>query len=261
MPNVANAALERMRRGELALGTVLHQARTPDIAVAMKTCGYDWLFIDIEHNAMTVDTVAQICITALNVGIAPIVRVSEGDYASCLRFLDNGALGLIMPHVETVEQALELVHHCRFPPLGKRSIGGHIPQINLEMRPLAEIKDAISQATMLVAMLESPTGIANAAAIAAIDGIDALMIGTNDLSIEMGIAGQLGHQSIRAAYAEVIAACKQHGKFAGMAGIGDRQLQEDYIRMGMRFVQSGSDMSFMMKAAAESAQYVRSISF
>ena len=100
---IRNPARERLSKGELALGIGLRQARTVDIAAAMATCGYDWLFIDLEHGTMPLDTAVQIAVAALSAGIAPLVRVPSQDYALATRALDGGALGIVMPHVDTAE--------------------------------------------------------------------------------------------------------------------------------------------------------------
>src|SRR3712207_4368102 len=103
MPTVTNSARERLERGELALGFGIRLARTVEIAKVARNAGYDWLFLDLEHGTMSLDTASQICIAALDVGLAPIARVPSGDYASATRLLDNGALGIVMPHVNTAE--------------------------------------------------------------------------------------------------------------------------------------------------------------
>src|SRR5918999_6054460 len=105
MPTVSNSARARLEQGELALGVGVRFARTVEIAKAMKSVGYDWLFLDLEHSTMSLDAASQICVAALDVGIAPIARVPAGDYPSATRLLDNGALGIVMPHVNTAEEA------------------------------------------------------------------------------------------------------------------------------------------------------------
>ena len=106
-------------------------------------------------------------------------------------------------------------------------------------------------------MLESPEAIENAHQIAAIPGIDALLIGTNDLSLEMGIPGELGHSDIVAAYDSVIAACKTHGKYAGMGGVYKPELMAKYIEMGTQLILAGNDISFLMESARRQASAVR----
>ena len=108
-------------------------------------------------------------------------------------------------------------------------------------------------------MLETPQAIDNAEAIAAVPGIDALLIGTNDLCMEMGIPGEFGHDRVVAAYDKVIAACRAHGKHPGMGGAYAPQLIERYIARGMRLILSGNDFSFLMAGARAQAAGVRAM--
>src|SRR5260370_1027712 len=93
----------------------------------MKACGYDWLFLDVEYNSMDLDTAVQISVAALGAGIAPIVRVPAGQFWLATRVLDGGALGIVMPHVDTPEEAHEIADRLRYPPQGHRSIAGGLP--------------------------------------------------------------------------------------------------------------------------------------
>lgn len=257
MLTITNSAKARLEAGELALGVGLRNARTVDVAKAMKTAGYDWLFIDMEHNTMHVDTAAQIAVAAQDAGIAPLVRVPGRAHHHATRVLDGGALGVVVPHVEDATVAAAMVRNVRYPPTGRRSLTGAMPQVDFETHHLGEVVTAIDAATLLVLMIESPEGVAQADAIAAIDGVDALLIGTNDLCMAMGIPGRLDHPDIVAAYEHVIAACRRHGKHPGMGGVYVLPLMERYIEMGMRLVLAGSDHGFMMSAAKSQAAALR----
>src|SRR5436190_23755982 len=124
MSTVQNHALRQLREGKLAVGLGVNVARTVNIAQIAKTCGFDWLFIDCEHSSMDPDMAAQISAASLAVGVSPIVRVPGYEHHHASRMLDNGAHGIVFPHVDTAEQAKRLADYCRFPPAGKRSMGG-----------------------------------------------------------------------------------------------------------------------------------------
>src|SRR5215471_5186278 len=250
---VKNAMRDRLEADQLALGIILRQARTVDIAPAMKACGYDWLFLDLEHNSMDLDMAVQISVAALGCGIAPIARVPARQLWMATRILDGGGLGIVMPHVDTPEEAKAIAAALRYPPIGHRSVAGGLPHLRYEKHSLAETCTAINDATMVIVMLETPLAIANADAIAAVPGIDSLLIGTNDLAMELGIPGGFGDERIVAAYQAVVDACKKHGKHAGVGGIADEALLKRYIDMGVRVVLPGSDLSFMQSAASETA--------
>jgi 4-hydroxy-2-oxoheptanedioate aldolase len=252
---VPNAAKDRLAAGKLALGVILRQSRTVDIAPVMKACGYDWLFLDLEHNSMDLDTAVQISVAALGCGIAPIVRVPAHQLWMATRVLDGGALGIVMPHVDTPEEAQAIAAALRYPPQGHRSVAGGLPHLRYERHPLAETCAAINEATMVIVMLETPRAIENAEAIAAVPGIDSLLVGTNDLAMELGIPGAYGDGRVAAAYQSVVDACRKHGKHAG---VGDHALIKRYVDMGVRLVLPGSDLAFLQSAATATAATMRS---
>jgi len=254
---VNNPARARLERGDLSLGVGVRAARTVDIAKMMKSCGYDWLFIDLEHGTMSLEFASTISVAALDTGIAPIVRVPFMQYHMATRALDGGALGIVMPHVDTPDQARDIADHLKYPPMGHRSVAGGQAIFDFKPMKIAELIAESNRATLVVVMLETPTAIANADKIAAVPGIDVLLIGTNDLAAEMDIPGEFGHERIAAAYETVIAACKKHGKWSGMGGVYNQPLLGKYVGMGIQMVLAGNDVGFLMAAGAARAQEMR----
>jgi 4-hydroxy-2-oxoheptanedioate aldolase len=259
MSSIKNITRERLARGETALGIGIRLARTVDIGKAMKTAGYDWLFIDLEHGPLSLDTAAQMSVAGFDAGIAPIVRVPHGEYTMATRALDSGALGIVMPHVDTADEARTVVEKLRYPPQGHRSVAGSMAVTDFKPMKIGEQAALINATNLIVVMLETPRAIENADAIAAVPGIDILLIGTNDLCAEMGIPGDFSNPKVEAAYAKTIAACKAHGKWPGMGGVYTEPLLQKYVAMGMRFVLCGSDFSFMQAAATQRAEFVRKL--
>jgi len=257
MVQVVNRARERLAKGELSLGMGIRLSRSVDIAPAMQTAGYDWLFLDLEHSAMDLDTACQIAVAALGAGIAPLVRVPHKQYWLATRVLDGGALGIVMPHVDSAAEAAEVVDHLKYPPIGHRSVAGAPPQLGYRSLPVGEASAALNEATLIAVMLETPQAVADAEAIAAVPGVDVLLIGTNDLTMELGIPGEFGHAKVVAAYERVIAACRKHGKWPGMGGIYTEDLMAKYIDMGARFILSGADLGMMMAGATQRAKFLR----
>ena len=254
---VRNLARERLEQGEMSLGVGIRTARTVDIAKMMKTAGYDWLFIDLEHGPMSIEFATTLAIAALDTGISPIVRVPFMQYSMATRVLDNGALGIVMPHVNTPEQAREIVDHLKHPPVGHRSLAGAQAIFDFKRIPIAEMIEAANASLLVIALMETPSAIVKAEGIAAVPGIDALLIGTNDLAAEMGIPGEYGHARVAGAYETVIAACQKHNKWPGMGGVDAEELMRKYIGMGMRLVLTSSDGGFLMAAAGRRAELAR----
>jgi 4-hydroxy-2-oxoheptanedioate aldolase len=257
MSTVRNPARERLERGEVSLGLGIRLSRSVDIAKILKTSDYDWLFLDLEHGTMSIDAAAQIATAALDAGIAPLARVPNGEYSIATRLLDNGALGIVVPHVDTAEEAREVVQKLKYPPVGHRSMGGTGPHYGLRSASTGDVAAALNAANLTVVMLETPTAIENADAIAAVPGVDVLLIGTNDLCAEMGIHGDFGNDRVADAYRKMINASKKHGKFPGMAGIYNDPLMQRYIEMGARFILSGSDANFLMASAGQRTGFLR----
>ncbi|MEK6593691.1 MAG: aldolase/citrate lyase family protein [Pseudomonadota bacterium] len=259
MSVIQNTAKRRLAAGELSLGMGLRQARTVDIAAIAKTLDFDWLFIDMEHNSMDVGVASQIAMAALGVGIAPIVRVPGKEHYHASRLLDAGAQGIVVPHVDTAQEAERVVSNCKYPPIGHRSVAGAQPQLSFKNLPTGEATRLVNDETLVVVMLETPAAIANAEAIAAVQGVDVLLIGFNDLCAEMGVPGDFGGDKARAACAAVVAACRKHGKHPGIGGVYDHKLMQKFIDMGARFILSGSDISFMMAGGRDRMSFLRSL--
>jgi len=259
MDIVPNHTKRRLAAGELALGMGVRNSRTVDIATVARTCDFDWLFIDMEHSSLDVDMASQLAMASLGAGVSPIVRVPGHEHYHASRLLDNGAQGIVAPHVDTVEEAKRIVSACRYPPQGKRSVAGPAPQFGFKNVPLGDATRMMNEETLVIVMLETPKAIANADAIAQVEGVDVLLIGTNDLCAEMGMPGQFAGAKVESAYKTVIDACRKHGKYPGMGGVYDPKLMTKYCGIGMRFILSGSDLSFIMAGARERSNMLRPV--
>jgi len=259
MVKLENPALKRLEAGELSLGVGIRQVRTVDVAPLMKTCGFDWLFLDLEHSTMTLDATAQISMAALDAGIAAIVRMPIGDFAVATRLLDSGAMGIVHPHVESVEEAREIVDKLCFPPLGHRGVGGGIPHFAYRNVDLAEAIAELNRKTIVAVMLETAEAVAKADEIAAVEGIDIVMIGTNDLALALGHPGEFGHPEVVQAYETVAAACKKHGKYLGSGGVYAPELVARYVDMGVRFLLAAGDVGLILTAGQQRVATLRGI--
>jgi 2-keto-3-deoxy-L-rhamnonate aldolase RhmA len=175
------------------------------------------------------------------------------------RCLDSGALGIVIPHVDTPEQARAMADAFRFPPAGHRSIAGGYPHFGFAPTPTPEVVKGLNEATLVIAMIETPLAVENVERIAAVPGIDALLIGTNDLALEMGLPGQIEDPRVVASIERVIAACQKHGKTAALGGVYAREPLKRYVAKGLRMILAGNDLGVLLNAAQDQASFVRGL--
>ena len=257
---VRNNVKEKLARGEVVASMTVRLIRSIEIARLAKTAGFDSIYVDVEHSTLSLETTGQICIAALEAGIAPFVRVPSTRPEHVSRVLDAGALGVIAPHIRSGGEAREVVSAAKYPPLGERSHAGALPHLHYRSFPVAEVNAAMNDATMVVVQFETADAIERAEEIAAVEGVDMVLIGTNDLLADMGLPGQYEHARVRDAYERTIAACRKHGKHVGVGGLATRpKLAAEYVRMGARYVSTGTDLAFLLAESTARAKQVREL--
>ncbi|HET6608728.1 MAG TPA: aldolase/citrate lyase family protein [Rhodopila sp.] len=259
MPITTNVTKQRLKAGKMALGFGVHHLRSVATPMVIAGTGHDWMFIDGEHGAFNIQEITQLCIAALPQGVTPIVRVCAGAIDEATRALDNGALGIVVPHVDTAAEAKRISDAFHYPPMGHRSWGGPPAVYSYQAPSIAEAQAGINQEIITIVMLESPEAIRNADAIAAVEGIDVLFIGTSDLTAELGISGQFGHPKVIEAYQAVGDACRKHGKTLGMGGVYDEENASRYVGMGARFLLTGNDHSYIFSGAKQRMDFFRGL--
>mgnify|MGYP001163432052 CR=1 FL=1 len=254
-----NPMKDKLARGEVVASMTVRLVRGIEIARIAKTAGFDSLYVDMEHSSFSFETTGQICMAVLEAGLTPLVRVPGA--AEVQRVLDGGALGIIAPHVRSAAEAQDYVRAAKFPPLGDRSAAGPLPHLHYRSFPAAAADAALNDATLLMVQFESEDAVACADEIAAVEGVDMVMIGSNDLLADWGLPGQYDHARLREAYAKTIAACRKHGKHVGVGGLSSRSaLAAEFVRMGARYVSTGTDLGFLLAAATAKAKEVREMS-
>ena len=257
-PVIHNPLQARLARGGLGLALIVQKAGSADIALAAQACGYDALSIDLEHSVLGEQAATQISLAALGAGIAPLVRVPSQDAHFANRVLDAGALGVIVPHVETAQQAREVAAACRFAPHGQRSATYRWPHWRYRDVPPVQARAGLDAATTVVVMLESPQAIERADEIAAVPGVDILHVGTVDLCDAMGMPGAQDDPRVMAALGRVADACRRHGKVAGAGGLGGQPaLLQQAVARGVRFITAGIEWDLMVTAIGQRAQTLR----
>ncbi|HTE61676.1 MAG TPA: aldolase/citrate lyase family protein [Solirubrobacteraceae bacterium] len=247
---MANPLLDRLRAGAPTFMLGIRASRTPDVVRIAAATGHHAVLIDLEHSAMSLDVAAQLCAAAGDLGLTPFVRIPERDYGSIGRLLDGGAQGIVAPRIETASEAETISRACRFPPRGQRSQIATVPQLGMRPTPAASSNPALDAQTIVQILLETPEGIANADAIARIDGVDMLAIGANDLTAELGAPGAYDHPAVRDAVAAAAAACRRHGKLLMLGGIADPAVLASLSALGAcPLLLTGMDTELLFGAA------------
>jgi len=212
----ANPVRETLLNGGNAVGIMAFEFFTPGLPALLSAAGAEFVILDTEHSGIGIDTLKMQLAAARGLPIMPFVRVAAGRSHLIAPVLDAGAMGIMVPMVETQEQARDLVRWSRYRPEGTRGLGftlGHDDYTDGDILAKTRLANA---RTLLITLIESATGIANADAIASTPGIDLLWLGHYDLSDSMGIPGQFEHPDFQAAVDSFLAACARHGKPAGI---------------------------------------------
>ena len=254
------AALRDALRGQsLVLCLALLNSRTPDVPAVAAACGYDAVYVDLEHTPTSLDTAQLLCVSALGAGISGLVRVPSHDPSLIARVLDCGAVGVIVPHVNSRDEAKAVVRAARFPPIGHRSISGYNAVSGYQPVTAPQLVGLLEQRTVVAVMIETPEAVDASDAIASVEGIDMILVGPSDLTAEMGIHGQYENPHFQSAVESVAAACRSHGVALGMAGIKSLELLNRFVGFGLRFISAGTDIGMMTEAATTRAQALRGL--
>jgi len=257
-----NNVREKLDRNEVVSSMTVRLVRSIEIVRIAKSAGFDSLYVDLEHSSLGLDATGQICMASLALGIAPFVRVPANTPEYICRVLDGGALGVIAPGVRSADEARQVVAAAKYAPLGRRGASGALPHLNYAALPAAETNAAMNAATMVMIQFESAEAIDRAEEIAAVEGVDLIMIGTNDFLADIGLPGQFESPRVTEAYARTIAACRRYGKHVGVGGLPSRpQLIAEFVKMGARYVSTGTDLAFLMAEASERARQVRALAY
>ena len=210
---IDNAFRCALLRREVTLGTWL-QINRPTAAEVLANTGYDWIAIDIEHTDIDVVSLTQLLRGVYGRGVAPIARVSHNDVLEIRRALDLGSAGVLVPFVNTAEEARRAVAAAKYPPLGVR--GFSFSRANDWGVSFEEDARIANEATAVIVMIESREGVEQIEQIASVPGVDAAFIGPYDLSGSYGIPGQTDDPRVRAACCRVIDACQAAHKSVGL---------------------------------------------
>ena len=245
-----------VREGRIPFGTMVWEFGTRGMPKILEAADLDFVLIDMEHSTFDGERVADLLAMFKATPIAPFVRVPQRLYHFLARAMDAGALGVMVANVETAEQAREIVAAVKYAPMGRRGVGLGSAHTDYVVPDPATYFRESNENTTVIAMIESPQGVANADAIAAAPGVDVLWVGHFDLTQAMGIPAQFHHPDFLDAIRKVIAAARGHGKVAGInPSVADQA--EEWIAAGFNAISWGNDVTIYRTALASAIQSLR----
>jgi 2-keto-3-deoxy-L-rhamnonate aldolase RhmA len=200
--------------GGVAVGTMMFEFATTGIARIAAEAGAEFAVFDMEHTGWSMETIRMLMATSRGAGLVPMVRVPTVQYHFIARVLDVGAMGVVVPMVADATQAKIIAESAKYPPLGRRGLVFGCAHDDYRVGDLTEVIRTANDEVLVMAQIETPGGVEQADAIAAVEGIDALWIGQYDLTTTMGIPGQFDHPEFRRATGIVLDACRRRGKVA-----------------------------------------------
>ncbi len=246
----------RLKAGELVVGTMISEVRSPNLAHLLARAGYDYFIIDNEHGSYSPETVSDMIAAARGAGIAVMVRIPEIRKETILKPLDAGAAGLLVPQVHTPEQAKEIMVHAKYPPAGNRGAALARPHCLYQKVNAREYLQQANEETLIVVQAESPEAIENAETIAKVPGVDAIFVGPFDLSVSLGFPGDMNNPKEIQAMERVVNACSRCGIASGIQ-LSDQQSTQQWIKKGMRLISYSSDVFMLTQAAAQAVAEIK----
>jgi 2-dehydro-3-deoxyglucarate aldolase/4-hydroxy-2-oxoheptanedioate aldolase len=243
-----------MRQGEIVLGSVI-TLNDPVVTEALCSA-YDFLWIDMEHNPLTLDVVQGHLLAAKGTGVTMLVRVPWNDPVLIKPVLDIGPHGVIVPMVSTVEDTKRAVAACRYPPDGIRGYGPRRPS-NYGRLGGPEFCKAANEAMITVVQIEQADAVSNIDGIVRVPGLSGILIGSNDLSGSMGYMGQPRHPQVLSAIQTVIEAARKANMPVGIAIGDDVAMLQEWIDKGIQWVTGGGDTSLMLRSADQVTSQLR----
>jgi 2-keto-3-deoxy-L-rhamnonate aldolase RhmA len=235
----------KLRSGSPVVAATI-TSNSVDSAAHLAEAGFDFLWVEMEHSPVTLETLRNIVLATRGLPAMTFARVPVNELWTAKRVLDAGVSGVIFPFTSTPELAAQAVAACRYPPLGRRGSGAGLAKLAWPDRD--RYSDSADDNVTIIVIIEEARAVEQVDAIAATPGVDALFIGTSDLSFSLGLRGEQNHPKHQEAIAKVVEAGKRHGKYLGRPA-GTPEQMKQYIRQGFSLFQSLTDIGFMMAGA------------
>lgn len=256
VPVPPNRVKAKLAAGNLCVGTMLVEIRQPGIMTVLANAGFDFVLVDNEHGPFPVDAIAELCRAARSEGVTPIVRIPELTYAHVSQLLDGGAQGIMLPRVTSRAQVEECVRYMKYPPEGRRGAVLARGHTAFKVGPLVETLAAMNRETMLVVQIETKEAVEGLDDLLSVPGVDAALVGPTDLSLALGVGGEMDHPTLVSAIEETMAACALNGVIPAIH-TNDTAMSTAWARRGMQLVSIHSEIGLLTAAARGAITTIR----
>ncbi len=251
-----NRVKRALSAGEVVIGTMIQELRSPAVAQMFAAAGFDFFFIDMEHGSYDLTMASDIIKTARLEDICPLVRAPDLRYAPLSRILDIGALGVMVPRIRTREDVEHVVAELKYPPLGRRGCSITGGNNDYRPQPVGTFVAEANEETLVIAQIELQEAIEDIDALLSVPGVDVALLGLGDLSISLGVPGQSGHPRVLEAASKVIEACERHGVVPGIH-LGNAETLAEWIERGVRMVAWSTDIWMLLNSGMVAVRYLR----
>lgn len=250
-----NSVKRSLKEGKLQLGCGFGNFRSAEIPKLLAAAGFQWAFVDTEHGNFDLETVNDICRVANLVNLCPIVRVADFQYSLVARALDNGAGGIIFPRTENPKQLETAISWTIYPPQGIRGYGLAPNNADYEALTFSQMIDHYNANLMRVVQIESVRAVEALEEILSVPGFDTVMIGPADLSISLGVAGNMDHPKMIGTIETIRDACIRHGIIPGIHTRAS-SMAKYWKDRGMLFVGCSNDLAMLLDRASENVRAI-----
>ena len=254
-----NPVRRALKAGHTVFGSEICRLRSPEVARLYAHAGFDFVFIDMEHSAFSLETVADMISAARAASIVPIVRIPQAEYPFACRVLDQGAQGIIVPRVNKPEQVSDIVSWMRYPPHGIRGFSATVAQTDFQTVSPETLLEYNNRETLCVIQIERREALDHLDEMLSFPGVDVACMGYMDLSVDLGIPGQIEHPQMVSIIERVIAAANRHGIAAGIIWPQIDALIH-WIQKGMRFISYSTESLLLQDAATSAVRRLKSAS-
>ena len=231
-------------------GAMVFEFFSPGIPIILKNAGCEFIIFDMEHGGLSLEQFKTLAITSNSNKIAPFIRIPEINYNYVARALDLGASGVMVPMVNTPDDAMKIVSSSKYPPRGIRGAGfgfAHDNYINQD--PLSYIKKA-NNSLINIIQIETKKGLENVKEIASIDGVDCLWVGHFDLTNFLGVPGDFSSKIYLDAINEIVVAANSYKKSLGIM-VNSKQELETYSKLGFNMIAVGTEMNILSRSISQ----------